>query len=72
MTDITTASLTALRRWRPLRLTLPKLRVGHAVLSMYRIIGQAFEMAYVAPYRSSARKSPATDDANPEGRDPNW
>jgi hypothetical protein len=72
MADITTPALTTLRREGVPSLTLPRLRIGNMFLSMGRAIGQAMEMAYVSPYRTTARRPPATDDANLEGRDPNW
>jgi hypothetical protein len=33
---------------------------------------QAFEMAYVAPYRATQSKPPMAIDADLEGRNPNW
>ena len=72
MADITTPTLTAVRRMRLPRLTLPKLRIGKAVASMYRAVGQALEMAYVAPYQTAVHRPPAADDGDLGGRDPNW
>ena len=66
MFDITTNHL--ITRSRP----LPEIGVGTALLAMIKAMGQAFEMAYVAPYETIARRPPPADPSDLQGRDPNW
>lgn len=47
------------------------LSVGAVIGAMTRAVGQAFDMAYVAPYQKSRRPPPALAEAE-EGRDPDW
>ncbi len=72
MTDIIITTPIAVRRPSLLRLQLPKLAIGSAISQISRSIMQAFEMAYVAPFRATQTKSPMMFDADLEGRDPNW
>ena len=68
MTDTTTAQI-AFRRIGSLNLTPLKRRVGASMNATFSAVGQAFAMAYAAPYRP---KPPAAVDADLQGRDPNW
>ena len=73
MTDITSTTPITLRRPRLLRLEIPKLEIGKKAEAVSKAVMQAFEMAYVAPFSIPQRKVPvAVDDADLEGRDPNW
>ena len=72
MTDIIITTPIAIRRPSLLRMELPKVGIGTAVTMMSEAIMQAFEMAYVAPYRATQSKPPMAIDADLEGRDPNW
>lgn len=73
MTDITTTGAIVTRRVRSLRLKLPKLTpLGTAIGAMARAVGQAFDMAYVAPYQSRRRQPHSGSDRLPDGRDPSW
>ena len=69
-----TATTTPITIRRPslLRLQLPKLAIGRAISEIPRTIVQAFEMAYVAPFRTTQSKAPMAFDADLEGRDPTW
>jgi hypothetical protein len=71
MTDIFTTPV-AIYRPRLLRLKLPKLAIGRQISQISRAINQAFEMAYVAPFRATQGRPPVAFDADLEGRDPNW
>ena len=72
MTDIIITTPVAIRRPGLLRLKLPRLGSGTAVTVISNAIMQAFEMAYVAPYRATQSKPPMAIDADLDGRDPNW
>ena len=63
MTDIIITTPIAIRRLSLLRLELPKLGIGTAVTMISKAIMQAFEMAYVAPYRITQRKPPMASAA---------
>jgi hypothetical protein len=71
MTDIITTPI-AIRRPSLLRLQLPKLAIGRPISQISPTIVQAFEMAYVAPFRATQDRPPMAFDADLEGRDPNW
>ena len=72
MTNIIITTPIAIRRPSLLRLQLPKLATGRAISEISSAIVQAFEMAYVAPFRTTQSKPPVAFDADLEGRDPNW
>ncbi len=68
MTDFT-AHIPAASR----RVALPRIgfaRLGTLLLAIPASVGQAFSMAYAAPFQGSHRPI-AADDAE-QGRDPNW
>lgn len=58
-------------REQPQRPKLPGLSVGATIGAIAAAVGQAFEMAYVAPYRMDRRHPSASADAE-DGRDPTW
>ena len=68
MTDITVTTPVADSRVQPQQ---PKLSVGATMGAMARGVGQAFEMAYVAPYQMGRRPWPNSTQAE-DGRDPAW
>ena len=45
--------------------------IGAAVASIAHAVGQAFALAYVAPYQGRGAKPPATSESE-DGRDPSW
>ena len=71
MTDIIASApmaltrLCASERAREKPLARPRLEV------LFKAIGEAFQLAYVAPY-ATARRPLALPEAELEGRDPNW
>ena len=66
MVDITTNHLiTRSRRF-------PKLGFSSAVFAMIKVLSQAFEMAYVVPYKTIPRRSPTAGPDDLQVRDPNW
>ncbi len=69
MTDIITTAPIAFRRINALSLTPLRRRVVAAVSATFAAVGQAFAMAYAAPYRP---RPPAAVDIDLRGRDPNW
>jgi L-cystine uptake protein TcyP (sodium:dicarboxylate symporter family) len=75
MTDITARDLnpvtSATRRPHSLHIRLPKLSVGSTIAAMAASIGQAFGMAYAAPYQPSRRQATASPETE-QGRDPSW
>jgi hypothetical protein len=73
MTDIIITTPISLRRPHLLRVEFPKLEIGSKVEAISKAIMQAFEMAYVVPFSTPQSKlAVAVDDADLEGRDPNW
>jgi len=54
------------------RLRLPKLAQGATRASMLTSITQAYSMAYVEPFKTREPRPAISDDADLEGRDPNW
>ena len=73
MTDIANTTPTTLRHPCLQLPEFPKLEIDRKAEAISKAIMQAFEMAYVAPFSTSQRKPPfAVDDADLEGRDPNW
>ena len=72
MTDISTTTPNAIGRPSLRHMQLPKLALGRAISEISNAIMQTFEMAYVAPFRTTQSKAPMAFDADLEGRDPNW
>jgi len=50
----------------------PRLGIGALLAAIPGSLGDAFEMAYVAPYAGHQRLPEAAPDEALEGRDPNW
>ena len=72
MTDIIITAPIAIRRPSLQLLALPKLGIGVAMAALSKAVGQAFDMAYVAPYQTISQSPLVASDADLEGRDPNW
>lgn len=53
---------------------LPELSVGTSIGAITRALGQAYLLAYVAPYRADKRPPPGRgeDWRDEDGRDPDW
>ncbi len=71
MTDIYINALVSNRRPSLLK-ALPKIGIGAAIAASFKAIGQALDMAYVAPFSAPQPKHPIALDADLEGRDPKW
>lgn len=69
MTDTTAAAPIAIRRIKPSSMAPLSRRVVAAVSATFAAVGQAFAMAYAAPYRP---RPPAVVEIDLQGRDPNW
>jgi hypothetical protein len=48
------------------------LTLGTLLVDMFVFLGDAFNMAYVAPYTGHQRRPQAVADNDLEGRDPRW
>ena len=70
MTDISTTAPTTIRRLP--RLGFPRLGIGASLADISGLIGDAFKIAYVAPYASRDRRPQVAPDDDLEGRDPTW
>lgn len=57
---------------RPDSPRFPTRGIGAAFLAAAKIIGDATELAYVAPYQTGVRPSRADTEADEQGRNPNW
>ncbi len=68
MTDITAQIPVALRRVSLSGIGLA--RLGALLVAIPSAVGEAFSMAYAAPYQGSKR--PIAADGADQGRDPNW
>ena len=72
MSHIVTTSPITLHKPKVSRPALPGIYLGSAFAAMSDAIRQAFAMAYVAPFSTSQGKLPRVEEADLEGRDPNW
>ena len=72
MADISTTAPTTVRRLKLPRLGFPRLAIGASLNAISGLIGDAFSMAYVAPYTSLRSQPPIVQDDDLEGRDPSW
>ncbi|TPM37379.1 hypothetical protein [Mesorhizobium sp. B2-3-4] len=70
MADIPTTTPIAIRRHDPPRPSFTRSAIGASLNAISRL-GDAFKMAYVAPY-SSHREPRIVPDDDPDGRDPSW
>ena len=71
MTDIISAGPIANRDTMRLPSFRPTRSISSAIATIARSVGEAFAMAYVAPYQGKPHR-PAAPDAEPGGRDPRW
>jgi hypothetical protein len=71
MTDIIPTAPISIRRSSLPRLSLSKIDIGASLYAIARLLGHAFDLAYVAPF-SSRRRPPVILDNDIEGRDPRW
>ena len=73
MTNIIITTPIAIRRPSLLRLQLPKLAIGRAILAKYPAPScKPSKWPMWAPFRTTQSKPPVAFDADLEGRDPNW
>jgi len=70
MADISTAA--PIRRLKLPRLSFPRLAIGTTLSAIFGVMGDAFKMAYLAPYTGPRRQPPIVPDDDLEGRDPSW
>lgn len=70
MTDITITAPITIRRLSLSRLSLPRIGMGQSLAAIARLLGDALNLAYVAPY--TGRPLPVVSGDDLEGRDPNW
>src|SRR5690349_3821242 len=61
-----------IRRLSLPRQTFPRLEIGASLAAMFSWVGNALNMAYVAPYTSVGRQPQAVAEDDLEGRDPTW
>jgi hypothetical protein len=71
MTDISPIAPMAVRR-PTLRRLIPMLGIGAPLAAICVLLGDAFKMAYAAPYTSRSRRPQISSDDDLEGRDPTW
>jgi len=72
MADISTTAPTTVRRLNLPRLSFPRLAIGATLNAICGVMGDAFKMAYLAPYASLRRQPLIVPDDDLEGRDPSW
>lgn len=72
MTDLITSSPTSIRRPKLPLVKLPNFDICTTLAALSKAITLAFDMAYVAPYRTTQRQPLIFIDRDLEGRDPNW
>lgn len=72
MTDISTSAPNAFRRLSLLRPSFPRLDFGASLGAICRLLGDAFNTAYVAPYIILRRQPRIVPHDDLEGRDPTW
>ena len=72
MTDISTIIPTTIRRLSLPRLSFPRVAIGASLHALSRLIGNAFNMAYVEPYTGPRRRAHIIPEEGVDGRDPDW
>lgn len=72
MSDIISTLPVSIRRPSLPRLGLHRIGVGAALGAIAGLLGQAFNLAYVAPYANLQRRPPVIPEDDLEGRDPDW
>lgn len=70
MADVSTTA--PIRRLKLPRLSFPRLAIGATLNAIFSVMGDAFKMAYLAPYAGLRRQPPIVPDEDLEGRDPSW
>lgn len=71
MTDIATDAPITIRRLNLLPRRFPRLEIGASLAAMSSLVGDALNLAYVAPY-TSLRRQPQVVPDDLEGRDSTW
>lgn len=69
MSDISTTPITV-RRLN--LLSFLRREIGASLADIPGLVGEALNMAYMAPYTSLRRQPQVVPDDDLEGRDPNW
>ena len=72
MTDLINSAPLAIRRLHLPRLRFPKFGFGATIVAVSTSITQAYSMAYAEPFKTRERQPLTFNDADLEGRDPNW
>jgi hypothetical protein len=72
MTDVPTTAPITIRRLNLPRLSLPKLKIGASLAAVFGLVGDAINMAYVAPCTSRRHEPQVVPDDDLKGRDPSW
>jgi hypothetical protein len=72
MADISTTTPITIRRLKLPRLSFRRLAIGASLNAIAGLMGDAVNMAYVAPYTSLRRQGQIVPDDDLEGRDPTW
>ena len=72
MTDISTTAAITIRSLSRLRPSFPRLEIGASLAAISGLLGDAFKMAYAAPYTGRSRRPQIASDDDLEGRDPTW
>jgi hypothetical protein len=72
MADISTAAPIAIRRLKLPRPSFPRLSIGASLAAIFDVMGDALNLAYVAPYASIRRQPQIVPDDDLQGRDPTW
>jgi len=72
MTDMSTTAPITIRRFKLPRPSFTRLEIGASLDAMFSLVGDALNMAYVAPYTGPRRQPQVAPDDDLEGRDPSW
>jgi hypothetical protein len=72
MTDMSTTAPITIRRLKLPRLSFPRLEIAASLDAMFSLVGDAINMAYMAPCTSLRRQPQVVPDDDLEGRDPSW
>lgn len=70
MADISTPA--PIRRLNLPLLSFPRPAIGTTLNAIFAVMGDAFKMAYLAPYTGPRRQPQVAPDDDLEGRDPSW
>ena len=72
MADIPTTAPITIRHLSLPRPSLPRLKIDASLAAIFGLVGDAFGMAYVAPYSGRRREPQVAPDDDLKGRDPTW